>query len=102
MADYQGILQPGENLDGSAYLPADASTVGWGRLPRRGDAPVVTLDPGDEITIDTVSHEGLLPDQGQDPAAFFGAHGVPRSASWTTRSRSRRPARAAQRTALTW
>lgn len=78
MADYQGILQPGENLDGSAYLPADASTVGWGRLPRRGDAPVVTLDPGDEITIDTVSHEGLLPDQGQDPAAFFGAHGVPR------------------------
>ncbi len=24
-----------------------------------------------------MSHEGLLPDQGSDPLAFFGRHGVP-------------------------
>ncbi|HLG92121.1 MAG TPA: acetamidase/formamidase family protein [Acidimicrobiales bacterium] len=28
------------------------------------------------MTIDTVSHEGLLPDQGRDPVAFFSGHGV--------------------------
>ncbi|MBK0296144.1 hypothetical protein IAE22_28195, partial [Bacillus sp. S34] len=31
---------------------------------------------GTEVTIDTVSHEGVLPDQGSDPVAFFGRHGV--------------------------
>jgi acetamidase/formamidase len=33
---------------------------------------------GQTITIDTVSHEGLLEDQGRDPAAWFAGKGVPR------------------------
>jgi acetamidase/formamidase len=37
---------------------------------------VATIDPGDLLSIDTISHEGLLPDQGRDPVAFFGALGV--------------------------
>ncbi|WP_062463760.1 acetamidase/formamidase family protein [Demequina soli] len=78
MGDYQGTLQPGARVDDARYLPADPAAVRWGRLPKRGDAPVLAVDPGTDLTVDTVSHEGLLPDQGQDPVAFFGAHGVPR------------------------
>ena len=29
-----------------------------------------------QVTINTVSHEGILEDQGRDPVAFFGRHGV--------------------------
>ncbi|MDN4474787.1 acetamidase/formamidase family protein [Demequina sp. SYSU T00192] len=78
MGDYQGTLQPGARVDDAVYLPADPDAVRWGRLPRRGDAPVLTVDPGTALTVDTVSHEGLLPDQGSDPRAFFGGHGVAR------------------------
>ena len=69
-------VQPGS--DAGAYLPASPATVLWGRLPCATDAPVATVESGGVLTIDTVSHEGLLPDQGQDPVAFFAAHGVPR------------------------
>ncbi|WP_347056933.1 acetamidase/formamidase family protein [Blastococcus sp. HT6-30] len=48
----------------------------WGRLPCEKDPPVLTVDPGTEITVDTVSHEGILEDQGRDPAAFFARHGA--------------------------
>lgn len=71
------VLQPGEGPVRSVhYLRADAGSVLWGRLPCAADAPVLTIDPGAEVTIDTLSHEGLLEDQGRDPVAFFAAHGV--------------------------
>ncbi|WP_062297886.1 acetamidase/formamidase family protein [Demequina maris] len=76
MGDYQGTLQPGARVDDAVYLPAEPGAVRWGRLPKCGDAPVLTVDPGAALTVDTVSHEGLLPDQGSDPAAFFAGHGV--------------------------
>lgn len=75
------ILQPGEGVpDGAVYLPATPETVLWGRLPCAADAPVLTVRPGDVVVIDTVSHEGILPDQGSDPRAFFAGHGVPEAA----------------------
>ncbi|WP_395246109.1 acetamidase/formamidase family protein [Agromyces sp. MMS24-K17] len=75
------ILQPGTGaIPAPVYLPATAATVRWGRLPCEADAPVLTISAGDVVTIDTVSHEGLLEDQGSDPLAFFGAHGVPADA----------------------
>ena len=67
-------------LDGAAHLPSTPSTVRWGELPRAGDDPVLTVDPGDVVVIDTVSHEGILEDQGRDPLAFFTARGVDASA----------------------
>ncbi|WP_228078633.1 acetamidase/formamidase family protein [Streptomyces profundus] len=71
------VLQPGEGLPtGVDYLPADPDRVLWGRLPRAGDKPVATLRSGGSIVVDTVSHEGILEDQGSDPVAFFGRHGV--------------------------
>jgi acetamidase/formamidase len=70
-------LQPGRGpIRAAHYLPADPAAVFWGRLPCAADAPVLEVDPGDEVTIDTLSHEGLLADQGSDPVAFFAAHGV--------------------------
>ncbi|QLD11991.1 acetamidase/formamidase family protein [Microbacterium oleivorans] len=71
------VLQPGVgDLPGDHYLPARPDTVLWGRLPCAADAPVLTIASGASVTIDTVSHEGILEDQGKDPRAFFGSHGV--------------------------
>jgi acetamidase/formamidase len=41
---------------------------------------VLTVSSGDTVVVDTVSHEGVLEDQGRDPEAFFGGHGVPADA----------------------
>jgi acetamidase/formamidase len=73
------ILQPGKGpIDGDVYLPSRPDQVLWGYLPRMTDAPVARVRSGRTITVDTVSHEGLLEDQGRDPVAWFGSNGVPR------------------------
>jgi acetamidase/formamidase len=73
------ILQPGTGpIRAELYLPATPATVLWGRLPSEADAPVLVIDAGTEVTIDTVSHEGVLEDQGSDPVEFFAGHGVHR------------------------
>ena len=72
------VLQPESGLvSGSAYLPASPENVLWGRLPSRGDVPVLTVAPGQTVVVDTVSHEGIMDDQGSDPLEYFGHHGVP-------------------------
>lgn len=60
------------------HLGSGPDDVLWGRLPARRDTPVRTVAPGTVVSVDTVSHEGILDDQGGDPVAFFGRHGVPR------------------------
>ena len=71
------VLQPGTGpVRAAHYLPATVDSVLWGRLPCARDEPVLTVDPGDEVTIDTISHEGILEDQGRDPLAFFAGRGV--------------------------
>ncbi|MFI7341430.1 acetamidase/formamidase family protein [Streptomyces sp. NPDC050085] len=64
-------------LDGRHHLATTPDTARWGELPHAGSAPVLLVDDGDTVTVDLVSHEGILPDQGRDPVAFFGAFGVP-------------------------
>ncbi|MFT4298374.1 MAG: acetamidase/formamidase family protein [Aeromicrobium sp.] len=72
------ILQPGSGpLASTRYLPSTGENVRWGRLPCAADRPVLTIDPGDQVTIDTLSHEGILEDQGRDPRAFFEPYDVP-------------------------
>ena len=72
------ILQPGRGpIRAAAYLPARPDQVLWGRLPCAADTPVLTVEPGTEVTIDTISHEGIHEDQGRDPLAFFAGFGVP-------------------------
>jgi acetamidase/formamidase len=73
------VLQPGCGpVDGDVYLPSHPDQVYWGYLPRTTDAPVARVRSGGTVTVDTVSHEGLLEDQGRDPVAWFGSKGVPR------------------------
>ncbi|WP_007517061.1 MULTISPECIES: acetamidase/formamidase family protein [Pseudofrankia] len=70
-------LQPGKGkVEGKHYLPSTPETVRWGELPTARTRPVLTVDTGSTVTIDTVSQEGILEDQGRDPDAFFGRHGV--------------------------
>lgn len=73
-----GCLHPGTGrIPGAVYLPSRPETVRWGWLPDATSEPVLRVAPGTAVTIDTVSHEGILEDQGRDPVAWFGAHGVP-------------------------
>ncbi|NRQ48265.1 acetamidase/formamidase family protein [Aeromicrobium stalagmiti] len=72
------ILQTGEAVPADAtYLPSTVDHVLWGRLPCAADRPVLSIDAGQEVVIDTISHEGILEDQGRDPRAFFEAAGAP-------------------------
>jgi acetamidase/formamidase len=61
------------------HLGSTPSDVLWGRLPSRRDEPARTVRSGAVVSVDTVSHEGILADQGSDPVAFFGRHGVARA-----------------------
>ncbi|MEU6379071.1 acetamidase/formamidase family protein [Streptomyces sp. NPDC046909] len=71
------LLQPGAGpLDGDHYLPADPARVHWGLLPNATAKPALTIRSGETVTFDTISHEGILEDQGRDPAGFFGAAGI--------------------------
>lgn len=68
-------VQPVERSDGT-YIPSTPDTVQWGTLPNRESDPLVTVSSGAVITFDTVSHEGILEDQGRDPVNYFGTFGV--------------------------
>lgn len=71
-------LQPGlGSIRSATYLPAHPAAVLWGELPCETDDPVLSVDSGTDVTIDTLSHEGILEDQGRDPERFFGGFGVP-------------------------
>ena len=73
------VLQPHSGaIRSSTYLSSEIGNVMWGRLPCAADAAVLTIDAGTEVTIDTISHVGILEDQGRDPVAFFAGHGVGR------------------------
>ena len=50
-------LQPGAGgIRAAVYLPSTPATVLWGRLPCATDAPVLRIEAGTEVTVDTVSH----------------------------------------------
>jgi acetamidase/formamidase len=80
-----GVLQPladkpvagsSVKLKSDFYVPATPETIRWGYLPDNAAKPIVTVPSGATVTFDTVSHEGILEDQGRDPAKFFGGFGV--------------------------
>lgn len=77
LADAPGPLASDALMEGSFYVPSTGETVRWGSLPNRLSTPVLTVPSGSLVTIDAISHEGILEDQGRDPAGFFGRYGVP-------------------------
>jgi acetamidase/formamidase len=62
-------------LDGY-YVPSTPETVRWGSLPNANAKPVLSVPSGSVVTFDTVSHEGMLEDQGRDPVKYFGRFGI--------------------------
>ena len=64
LEDYE-VLQGEE--DGSYksdyYLGTGVDTVTWGRRPNKDSKPALTVESGATVTIDTLSHEGVLEDQ---------------------------------------
>jgi hypothetical protein len=71
------LLQPGEgSIAGRHLLTSTTETVSWGWLPNEKSTPCLTVASGDTVTIDTLSHEGILADQGRDPVEFLGRYGV--------------------------
>ncbi|WP_432543715.1 acetamidase/formamidase family protein [Kineococcus sp. SYSU DK002] len=71
-----GVLQPGCGPRRGAYVASTPGNVLWGHLPNRDTAPSVVVSSGDVVTLDTVSHEGILEDQGKDPRGYFSGFGV--------------------------
>lgn len=75
------LLQPGKGpIDGDRYLPSEAANIRWGVLPNRDSVPSLRVAAGSSVTIDSVSHEGLMEDQGRDPVGYLAGFGVPRGA----------------------
>ncbi len=75
------ILQPGRGrINSDRYLPVTPHTSRWGWWPGRSAEPVIAVDDRAVVTVDTLSHEGIMEDQGRDPVRFFGACGVERPA----------------------
>jgi acetamidase/formamidase len=70
-AEDAGLVRSTES---GLHVGCGAETVHWGYLWGAAD-PVAVVRPGETITIDTVSHEGLMPDQG-DPYGFFTRAGI--------------------------
>lgn len=63
-------------VHGTHYVVSSPTTDSWGWIPHAGAAPVLDVADGDTVTVDCVSSEGLMDDQGRDPVTWFGAHGV--------------------------
>ena len=70
------VLQSGRGRRVGHYITSRPDTVRWGFLPNRDAEPILTIRSGDLVTFDTVSHEGILEDQGRDPLAYFRGKGV--------------------------
>jgi acetamidase/formamidase len=68
--------KPREMKKGSYYVPTTPDTARWGSLPNLDAKPVLSVSSGSLVTFDSVSHEGVLEDQGKDPVKFFGQYGV--------------------------
>jgi hypothetical protein len=56
------------------HVRSTPETVAWGELPE-GRAPVARVRQGETVSIDTVSHQGII--NGMDPVKFFAAAGIP-------------------------
>jgi acetamidase/formamidase len=70
------VLQSGGGRRAGHYVTSTPRTVRWGSLPNRDANPIRVVRSGALVTFDTVSHEGILEDQGRDPMEYFTRHGV--------------------------
>ena len=86
LAAQTAILQPladkpvsgaSVKLQSDYYVPITPDSIRWGYLPDNAAKPIITIKSGSTVTFDTLSHEGILEDQGRDPVKYFAGFGVP-------------------------
>jgi len=70
------VLQSGRGPRAGSYITSTPETIRWGSLPNRDAKALRTVRSGATVTFDTVSHEGILEDQGRDPVRYFASKGV--------------------------
>jgi acetamidase/formamidase len=70
------VLQSGRGRRAGHYVASTPDSVRWGFLPNRDAKAVRSVVSGSLVTFDTVSHEGILEDQGRDPVRYFASKGV--------------------------
>lgn len=77
-ADFSGILQKESDgkILGDYYVPSSIENILWGRLPNKNSKSILTVPSGSTVTFDTLSHEGLLEDQGRNVTEYFNKYGV--------------------------
>lgn len=68
--------KPVQMKGNSYYVPTTPETARWGSLSNSDSKPVLSVPSGSVVTFDTVSHEGILEDQGKDPVKYFGQFGI--------------------------
>lgn len=76
--DKPGKIELSDTKESVYYIPSTIDTIKWGYLPNENDEAVLTVDDGAIVVFDTISHEGLLEDQGRDPLGYFSKKGVPK------------------------
>lgn len=69
--------QSPEESTADHFVESVPENVIWGELFTGDSEPILRVQSGDTITIETVSHEGILPDQG-DTVEFFTEAGIDR------------------------
>ncbi|MCM3170919.1 acetamidase/formamidase family protein [Paenibacillus sp. MER 99-2] len=71
-------LQPTtiDKVEGDYYVTSAIENIRWGSLPNRDSSPILTVPSGSAVTFDTVSHEGLIEDQGRNPVEYFGKYSI--------------------------
>lgn len=67
--------QSEDPVDSDYLVESTPDNVIWGKLFVPDSEPILQVKSGDVVTIETVSHEGILPDQG-DTVEFFTAAGI--------------------------
>ena len=77
LADKPGPIAIKGRSGKAFYVPSTRATIKWGYLSNAADAPVLTVPSGATVIFDTLSHEGLLEDQGRNPLQYFASKGIP-------------------------
>ena len=75
ISNQPGLLTQGKYKD-QYYIPSTLKTIQWGYLPNKDSRPVLSVPTDSTVIFDTVSHEGLLEDQGRNAEKYFRSQGV--------------------------
>ena len=67
--------QTSDEITADLVVKSTPNNVIWGKLFTPDSEPIARVESGDIVTIETISHEGILPDQG-DTVEFFTEAGI--------------------------